>query len=196
MRKQGVSSLSRGVWAPFLLVAACAAGFVPAVPPGPAGAGDGQRQIAVKLASAKEIKDLHKTGGKVRLVNFWATWCAPCREEFPQLVALYHRFHPKGLEFTTVSADDKGNMDEVVKFLEGHEASGTNLLFEGQDTAGMLKSFDRKWKEILPYTVVFDRKGDVVFRREGQVTAAELQQALEKLLGPAGGDPPELGTGN
>jgi thiol-disulfide isomerase/thioredoxin len=140
-------------------------------------------EVDVQLASANQIKALHDTSGKPRLVNFWATWCAPCKEEFPELVSLFHRFEPKGLEFVTVSADDEGNRDQVLKFLQKNQASGRNLLFDGRDTAGMLESFDRKWKQILPYTVLFDGRGKVVFRREGEVDPSELEKALEKILG-------------
>ncbi len=145
-------------------------------------AGADTPRIDVQLASAGQIKALHDAAGRPRLVNFWATWCGPCKEEFPQLVSLFHRFQPKGLEFVTVSADDKGNRDQVLKFLRENQASGRNLLFNGKDTAGMLESFDRKWKQILPYTVLFDGRGKVVFRREGQVDPSDLENALEKVL--------------
>ncbi len=153
---------------------------------GAAGGAADAAGVDVQLASTKEIKNLNRTDGRVRLVNFWATWCGPCKEEFPQLVSLFHRFEPKGLEFVTISADDKENRDQVVKFLVEHEASGKNLLFSGRDTAGMLESFDRKWKQILPYTVLFDSQGKIVYRREGQIDPSDLRKAIEKLLGPAG----------
>lgn len=146
-------------------------------------AGADAPKIDVQLASAGQIRALNKAAGKPRLVNFWATWCGPCKEEFPELVSLFHRFQAKGLEFVTVSADDKGNHDQVLKFLEENQASGRNLLFDGKDTAGMLESFDRKWKQILPYTVLFDGRGKVVFRREGQINPSDLEKAMEKVLG-------------
>ncbi|MFZ0426889.1 MAG: TlpA disulfide reductase family protein [Acidobacteriota bacterium] len=175
-----------GLFVPALVVTVFLATSAWAYSSGSETAGDMPSRIGVKLASAKEIKQLNKTGGKVRLVNFWATWCAPCRAEFPELVGLYQKYEPKGLEFVTVSADDKGSQEQVVRFLDEHQASGTNLLYDGQDTAGMLKSFDRKWQEILPYTVVFDGRGQVVFRREGQVTVSELEKVLEQQLGGTG----------
>ena len=146
-----------------------------------------ESKIDVRLASSTEIRELNQTGGKARLVNFWATWCGPCKEEFPELVALFRGFQPNGLNFVTVSADQKTDRKEVLEFLRKNEASGTNLLFDGTDLAGMLESFDSKWKAILPYTVLFDAQGKIVFRREGKIKKKDLRRALTKLLGPPEG---------
>src|ERR1700730_7100372 len=57
--------------------------------------------------------DLEKLRDKVVLINFWATWCAPCRKEFPLLGAFYRRYHDHGLEVIAISIDRSGDMDKV-----------------------------------------------------------------------------------
>jgi cytochrome c biogenesis protein CcmG, thiol:disulfide interchange protein DsbE len=57
--------------------------------------------------------DLAKLRAKVVLINFWATWCAPCRKEFPRLGAFYRRYHDRGLEVIAISIDRPGDLDKV-----------------------------------------------------------------------------------
>jgi cytochrome c biogenesis protein CcmG, thiol:disulfide interchange protein DsbE len=57
--------------------------------------------------------DLAKLRDKVVLINFWATWCAPCRKEFPRLGAFYRRYHDRGLEVIAISIDRPGDLDKV-----------------------------------------------------------------------------------
>lgn len=94
-----------GLFVPALVVTVFLATSAWASSSGSETAGDVPSRIGVKLASAKEIKQLNKTGGKVRLVNFWATWCAPCKEELPVFNRLYEKYRLMGLEILGVSID-------------------------------------------------------------------------------------------
>ena len=144
---------------------------------------DAAPSVSLKLATAADLKALRKRPlQQLRLVHFWATWCAPCLEEFPQLLYLAHLFSEAGLELITVSLDQPEDRSKVVAFLSTQNSSSRNLLFEGANTYGMLKAFDRDLKEQLPYTVLIDAGGEIIFRREGQLDMAELKERINQLL--------------
>ncbi|MGW8178707.1 MAG: TlpA family protein disulfide reductase [bacterium] len=137
--------------------------------------------VVLELASEKDVRLLQKEPLKqLRVVHFWATWCAPCLEEFPQLLSLGSRF-PE-VELVAVSLDSVEDKSEVVAFLASQKSSCRNLLFKGQNAQGILKAFDRQWKELLPYTVVIDLRGKIAYRREGQLDLQEVRSVIEKLI--------------
>ncbi len=139
--------------------------------------------IQVELVSAKDLRQLRKASpGKVQLVNFWATWCGPCVDEFPELVELSHRFGSAGLQLVTVSANTPEEKDQVVAFLRRFNPPSRNLLFSSTDHYTMLKSFDSGWVDTIPYTALVDRKGKIVFRKEGRIDKAELEAEISRVL--------------
>ena len=137
----------------------------------------------LELATAAQLKALRKKPlQQLRLVHFWATWCAPCLEEFPQLLSLTHLFSEEELELITVSLDPPEERSKVVAFLASQQASPRKLLFKGTNTYGMLKAFDREWKESLPYTVLINVRGEITYRREGKLEMAELKESIKQFL--------------
>jgi len=144
---------------------------------------DAATSVNLELATAAQLKALRKSPlQQLRVVHFWATWCAPCLEEFPQLLSLEHLFSEAGLELITVSLDQPEDRSKVVAFLSSQNSSSRNLLFEGTNTYGLLKAFDREWKELLPFTVLIDAGGEIIYRREGQLDMDELKENIRKLL--------------
>ena len=82
--------------------------------------------VTVEMAAADDLHRLRQNGtGKLLLVNFWATWCAPCASEFPDLEATYRMYRARNLEFVTVSVNDPGERAAVLEFLQAHHASHT-----------------------------------------------------------------------
>jgi len=134
-------------------------------------------------------KLLRRSGGdagdaRPLLVNFWATWCEPCRKEFPDLVKIDAEFRPRGLEFVVVSVDDVSEIKAgVPAFLRLMRASMPAYLLNAADTDAAVTAVDPAWGGELPATFLFDRDGKVAFRHTGLVKPAELREALEKLLG-------------
>jgi thiol-disulfide isomerase/thioredoxin len=119
------------------------------------------------------------------LVNFWATWCDPCREEFPDLVKLDEEFRDRGLDFVTVSADDISDIKSgVPKFLASMGARMPAYLLNAADTEQAIGLVDRAWGGELPATFLFDREGKITYQHKGRVKPAELREALEKALAP------------
>ena len=117
------------------------------------------------------------------LVNFWATWCDPCRDEFPDLVKIDAQYRSLGLDFVTVSLDDfKDIKTEVPKFLQQMKATMPAYLLNVPDPEPAITAVDPKWQGDLPATILYDTKGEVAFKHFGRVDPAELRSAIEKLV--------------
>ena len=117
------------------------------------------------------------------LVNFWATFCDPCRDEFPDLVKIDKDYRPHALEFVTVSLDDVSEIkNEVPKFLDSMKATMPAYLLDASDPEPAINLVDRKWRGDLPATFLYNDKGEVVYRHIGRVNTAELREAIEKVV--------------
>lgn len=113
--------------------------------------------------------------GKVVLVNFWATWCPPCRKEIPSLVKLQEKYRDRGLMVVGVSMDESGARP-VAKFLEKQKLNYPVILGDAELARGFGGVIG------VPASFLVDRKGEVVRRFDGYVTEAELLGDIEKLL--------------
>lgn len=117
------------------------------------------------------------------LVNFWATWCDPCREEFPDLVKINSEYKPKGLDFITVSLDDLAEIKrEVPQFLREMKATMPAYLLYVDDQAQAIGTISSEWGGGLPVTFLFDANGQVVYSHTGKIAPDELKEAINKVL--------------
>ncbi|MDQ6621771.1 MAG: TlpA family protein disulfide reductase [Pseudomonadota bacterium] len=115
--------------------------------------------------------------GKVMVVNFWATWCAPCREEMPQFVKVQSELGGRGLQFVGIAADDASKVRAFAEEL------GLNYpaLIGGFGAIELSKGFGNRLMA-LPFTIVVDRAGTVAHTQLGPLTAAKLHSVVQKLL--------------
>jgi thiol-disulfide isomerase/thioredoxin len=117
------------------------------------------------------------------LVNFWATWCEPCRDEFPDLVRIDADYKARGFEFITVSLDEPGEIGRgVPQFLREMQARMPAYLLNVDDPEPAIKEVDPTWGGALPATFLYDARGQVVYKHMGRVRAAELRAAIEKVM--------------
>jgi thiol-disulfide isomerase/thioredoxin len=117
------------------------------------------------------------------LVNFWATFCDPCRDEFPDLVKIDKDYRSQSLEFFTISLDDMSDIKtEVPKFLVSMKATMPAYLLNTTDPEPAINFIDRRWQGDLPATYLYNEKGEVVYRHIGRVNTAELREAIEKAV--------------
>src|ERR687890_515690 len=118
------------------------------------------------------------------LVNFWATWCGPCREEFPDLVKLRGQYDPDTLDFVLVSLDDPSDIGKAVpEFLaEARATAFPSYLLNADDSDAAINLVDPTWSGELPATFLYDRSGALVFKHKGRVKPAELRAALDEAL--------------
>lgn len=134
----------------------------------------------IDLAGLKDL--ISKPKDKPLLVNFWATFCDPCRDEFPDLVKIDREFRPKALDFVTVSLDDMTNLKtDVPKFLAQMKATMPAYLLNVSDPEPAINAVDPKWQGDLPATFLYNAKGEVVFKAFGRVNTAALREAIERL---------------
>jgi len=117
------------------------------------------------------------------LVNFWATFCDPCRDEFPDLVKIDKEYRPQSLDFVTVSLDDIDQLKtDVPKFLSSMKATMPAYLLNVTDPEPAINFIDKRWQGDLPATYLYNEKGEVVYKHIGRVNTAELRQAIEKAV--------------
>ena len=117
------------------------------------------------------------------LVNFWATFCDPCRDEFPDLVKIDKQYRPQSLDFVTVSLDDIDQLKtDVPKFLSSMKATMPAYLLNTTDPEPAINFIDRRWQGDLPATYLYNGKGEVVYKHIGRVNTAELREAIEKAV--------------
>ena len=121
------------------------------------------------------------------LVNFWATFCDPCRDEFPDLVKIDKEYRPRSLDFVTVSLDDMADIKtSVPKFLQDMKATMPAYLLNTSDPEPAINLVDRRWQGDLPATYLYNEKGEVVYKHIGRVNTAELREAIEKVVNRKG----------
>jgi thiol-disulfide isomerase/thioredoxin len=139
-------------------------------------------RVAVKVIDLEALKAvLKRDASRPLLVNFWATWCDPCREEFPDLVKIDADYRSKGLDFIIVSLDDLAELKtEVPKFLRVMKAKMPSYLLNVSDPEPAIKYVDPQWSGALPGTILYNAKGEIVFKHFGRVNAGELRAAIDK----------------
>lgn len=122
--------------------------------------------------------------GRVVLVNFWATWCDPCRQEMPALVSAAKGFSSKDLAVELVSTDSLKKTPDVQKFLASRKIPFVCWQAKSLDPQRFINAVDKSWNGAVPYTLVYDRKGELVARLAGPQTEKSFGEAVRKALAP------------
>jgi peroxiredoxin len=143
-----------------------------------------QKPVAVEMVTADQLTALRKNVGtdKLLLVNFWATWCGPCTEEFPELQKMVRMYAKRQVQFVTVSINSPDEKKFVMSFLQEQHAINRNLLFSGSDSADAVNAFGTDWKGGVPYTVLIGMNGEILYKTQGGMNALEVRRALLKNL--------------
>lgn len=140
---------------------------------------------AEPLARINEItypKVLAAQKGKVVLVDFWATWCVPCRKEMPELAKLENRMKAKGLVIIPISADEPENEADARDFLAKAGIKNFGYLKTPKDEDTFIRGVDPKWGGELPALVLYDKTGRKVKMWKGETAVVEIEAAVAKLL--------------
>jgi peroxiredoxin len=143
-----------------------------------------QKLVTVEMVTADQLAALRKNvgTGKLLLVNFWATWCAPCTEEFPELQKMVRMYAKRQLQIVTVSINNPDEKNMVLQFLQEQHAINRNLLFSGNDSADAVKAFGANWTGGVPNTVLIGMNGEVLYKTQGGMNALDVRRAIIKNL--------------
>ena len=115
--------------------------------------------------------------GKVQVINFWATWCPPCKREIPTLIKLQNDYKDRGLQVIGIALDEAA---AVAKYVEEHGINYPALA--GEDDVAEVSVKLGNDLGILPYTVIADRTGKITFIRHGEVDREMVENEINKLL--------------
>ena len=143
-----------------------------------------RKPIVVASINTDELKTLITQPRQVPLlVNFWATYCDPCRDEFPDLVKIDKDYRPQSLEFITISLDDVAEIKtEVPKFLDSMKATMPAYLLNVSDPEPAIDLVDPRWQGSLPATFLYNEKGEMVYKHIGRIKPEELREAIDKVI--------------
>jgi thiol-disulfide isomerase/thioredoxin len=148
----------------------------------------------VDLAGYRQL--LAKYKGKALVVNFWATWCEPCRDEYPMIVELAKEFKPQGVSVIGVDMDDESDMNLVRRFIARTQPPFPNYRQKpGIDLDAFYDGVNPEWKGTMPQTIFYGRDGQILGFFLGSRPQPVFEQAFRATLGPASSGAGESGHG-
>ncbi|WP_197203222.1 redoxin domain-containing protein [Crateriforma conspicua] len=155
-------------------------------------------QATVQEIDVDAVKALRQNGsGKVRLFNVWATWCAPCMQEMPDLTKIARKFSRREFELITISLDAPDDKQDAVEFLgkvravmsdklrksvEQEGRTTNNYIYVGASTDDLAEALDPQWPGPAPYSLLIDQDGKVIYRKVGVVDPEKLTDKILQTL--------------
>lgn len=144
----------------------------------PAAAGAAAAILSSRLHTLDgAARTLEQYRGRVLAINYWATWCAPCREEIPLFVRLQQEYGARGLQFVGIAIDQP---DPVRRFATEYRINYP-LLIGGIDAVELSRQAGNR-AGVLPYTLVLDRRGNIAASLVGGITETRMREQLNPLF--------------
>ncbi len=142
------------------------------------------QEIKVDLINKTKLEKIIKErNGKFLFLNIWATWCAPCREEFPDIVRLAEEYKEKKIEFIGISIDYPDEIaSKIIPFLMTNKVIFKNYVNDFNNDEDLINMLDKKWNGALPATFIYDTKGKKLSFLFGSKSYQEFKIEIEKAL--------------
>ncbi|MCF2492674.1 redoxin domain-containing protein [Dyadobacter chenhuakuii] len=142
-------------------------------------AGWAKEPVTLEAIDEVGLKELiSNKSDKLRLINVWATWCGPCVTEFPDFMSMHHMYRGRDFEFVSISADNPDKKEKALKFLQGKFASNKNYIFNMEDKYKMIEAIDPKWQGALPYTILVEPGGKIVYAQQGPIDPHKMKKIV------------------
>ncbi len=143
--------------------------------------------VKTTIIDSEDLKTLVKSSENEKpiLINFWATWCGPCRVEFPDLVEIDKDYREKGLDFMIVSIDNLALVDtRVSDFLKVYKAEMPSYLLDldSTETIKAVRQIAPRFSGTYPFTALYNAKGKLVYQKTGVIDPKILRQEIDKVL--------------
>ena len=136
--------------------------------------------VTLEEIDVNGVRDLirNTSSNKLRLINIWATWCGPCKTEFPDLVIIDRMYRGRDFEFITISADKQQRKDDALKFLKSQQASNKNYIFNDDDVYKLIEAVDPDWRGALPFTILIEPGGKIVYKKQDMGDPHEMKKLI------------------
>jgi peroxiredoxin len=155
--------------------------------------GDVKRYFEKVDAERVELSDIDAAGikalakndsNKLRVINVWATWCAPCVAELPEFVTMNRMYRKRDFEFITITLDEEDRRERALSQLKELHASNKNYILKTDgDRDAAMTNLDEKWEGPLPHTVIVAPGGKILYRNTGGINPLEVKRVIVDYLG-------------
>ena len=140
--------------------------------------------VVAPAGAAELLARVERAGARAVVLNVWATWCGPCREEFPDLLKLRETYRARGLDLVLVTGDFEEQLGDARAFLASHGVDFETYIKTGRDME-FINTLNPDWSGALPATFVFDGEGRRRDFWEGKASYAEMERRVLPVLGDA-----------
>ena len=139
-------------------------------------------EIQVKIINAEELNGIIKNNDRPLLINVWATWCMPCREEFPDLVRISNAYKDK-IRVVGISVDDSEDLDsKVIPFIKNQKVDFEIYLLKVVDPEDFINLLNTNWSGAIPATFIYDKQGNQKDMLIGKQSNESFEKALKKVI--------------
>lgn len=135
--------------------------------------------VTIETIDEPGLQNLLKNeSGKLRLINVWATWCGPCVIELPDFVNINRMYRGRDFELITICADRPAKKAKALETLTRIQMSATNYIFNVDDIYKLIELVDPKWPGGLPYTLLVEPGGKIIFSRQGGIQPIVIKKMI------------------